>query len=219
MIFRQLREKPWETASSTVNGRQMTGAPILPPVTLGLRMFLVVVTVLFMLLIIAYGGRMAFEDWRPGPQLRLLWLNTALLIASSAAMHWAWLASRHERINGVRNGLIAGGVFAFSFLAGQIVAWRQIGTMAFFDVTNPAIAFFYLITALHALHLAGGIVAWGRTTLNTWNDDCEMADVKQSVELCTVYWHFLLLIWLVLFGLLFSGNDNLGILLSICGIT
>jgi cytochrome c oxidase subunit III len=45
----------------------------------------------------------------------------------------------------------------------------------------------------------------------------DVAHMRLSVELCTVYWHFLLLIWLILFGLLFSGNDNLGILLTLCG--
>jgi cytochrome c oxidase subunit 3 len=101
-------------------------------------------------------------------------------------------------------------------VAGQAVAWRQLGASGYFDVTNPAIAFFYLITGLHALHLAGGIVAWARTTAKAWGG-CDMAEISQSVELCTVYWHFLLVVWLVLFGLLFSGN-NLSVLLALCGV-
>ena len=88
--------------------------------------------------------------------------------------------------------------------------------MVYFEVTNPAIAFFYLITGLHGLHLLGGLVAWGRTVTKVWGDFDE-AKVTHSVELCTVYWHFLLLVWLVLFGLLFTG-DNLGLLLKLCGI-
>jgi cytochrome c oxidase subunit 3 len=47
--------------------------------------------------------------------------------------------------------------------------------------------------------------------------DFEVARVRQSVELCTLYWHFLLVVWLVLFGLLFTGN-NLDFLLKLCGI-
>jgi cytochrome c oxidase subunit 3 len=97
------------------------------------------------------------------------------------------------------------------------LAWQQLNMMTSFDVTNPAIAFFYLITALHGLHLLGGLVASGKTTAKVWRG-FEMARLRLSVELCAVYWHFLLVVWLVLFGLLFSGNDNLGILLSICGI-
>ena len=75
----------------------------------------------------------------------------------------------------------------------------------------------YLITGLHGLHLLGGLVAWGRTIAKLWRG-FEVAQVRLSVELCTAYWHFLLVVWLVLFGLLFSGNDSLGILLTICGI-
>ncbi len=188
-----------------------------PTATLGVRVFLAVVTVLFSLLIMAYGSRMEFEDWRPAPPLSLLWLNTAMLVLSSVAMQWARIASRRGDVDGVRTGLIAGGVFAVAFLGGQIWAWRRLNMVPAFDITNPAIGFFYLITALHGLHLLGGLVAWGMTIAKV-RRGFDVIRVRLGVELCTVYWHFLLLVWLVLFGLLFSGNDNLGILLTICGI-
>jgi cytochrome c oxidase subunit 3 len=215
-ILRQLTAKPWVTAQAMVDDFHLGGTFSLPTAKLGLRVFLAVVTVLFMLLILAYGSRMEFEDWRPAPQQSLLWLNTAMLVLSSLAMQWAQVAARHGDIDDVWIGLIAGGVFAVAFLGGQILAWRQLNMMVAFDITNPAIGFFFLITALHGLHLLGGLVAWGRTAAKVWRG-FDAAHVRLSVELCTVYWHFLLLIWLILFGLLFSGNDNLGILLTLCG--
>lgn len=214
-FFHQLKEKPWAPIQSTVVDLRDGSAFSVPTATVGLRVFLAVVTVLFSLLIMAYGTRMEFEDWRPSPSVRLLWLNTAMLALSSVAMQWANIAARRDKIDGVMNGLMAGGIFAIAFLGGQILAWRQL--MVAFDVTNPAIGFFYLITALHGLHLLGGLVAWGRTTAKVWRG-LDMVHLRLSVQLCTVYWHFLLLVWLVLFGLLFSGNDNLGALLTICGI-
>lgn len=216
-IIRQLTEKPWLAAQARIDDLHRGGTFRLPAATLGLRAFLAVVTVLFSLLILAYGSRMEFEDWRPTPPLRLLWLNTAMLVLSSLAMHWAAVCARRGEIDGVRNGLLAGGVFAMAFLGGQILAWRQLNMMSAFDITNPAIAFFFLITALHGLHLLGGLVAWGRTAAKVWRGS-DVVHVRLSVELCTVYWHFLLLVWLVLFGLLFSGNDNLGVLLTLCGL-
>jgi cytochrome c oxidase subunit 3 len=215
-IFRQLTAKPWVTSQARVDDFHLGGTFALPTAKLGLRVFLAVVTVLFMLLILAYGSRMELEDWRPAPQLRLLWLNTAMLVLSSLAMQWAQISARRGEIEGVWNGLLAGGVFAVAFLGGQILAWRQLNMMVAFDVTNPAVGFFFLITALHGLHLLGGLVAWGRTAAKVWRG-FDVAHVRMSVELCTVYWHFLLLVWLILFGLLFSNNDNLGILLTICG--
>lgn len=216
-LIRQLTEKPWLAAQARIDDLHRGGTFRLPAATLALRAFLAVVTVLFTLLILAYGSRMEFEDWRPTPPLRLLWLNTAMLVLSSLAMHWAQVSARRGELDGVRNGLLVGGAFAVAFLGGQILAWRHLNMMGAFDITNPAIAFFFLITALHGLHLLGGLVAWGRTTAKMWRG-CDVVHVRLSVELCTVYWHFLLLVWLVLFGLLFSGNDNLGVLLTLCGL-
>ena len=216
-IFHQLTAKPWVTAQARVDDFHPGATFALPKVTLGLRLFLTVVTVLFMLLIVAYGTRMEHEDWRPQPQLSLLWLNTAMLVLSSVAMQWARIKARRGEIDGVWAGLLAGGLFAVAFLGGQIMAWRQLHMLIAFNITNPAIAFFYLITALHGLHILGGLVAWGITTAKVWHG-FEVVQVRLGVELCAVYWHFLLLIWLVLFGLLFSGNDNLGTLLTICGL-
>ncbi len=215
-IFHHLTEKPWVTPEGKVADLRDRGLSSLSAKKLALRVFLAVVTVLFMLLIIAYGDRMAYEDWRPTPQLGLLWNNTFVLVLSSIAMQWAQYCVRRGQIDGLRVGLLAGGAFTIVFLVGQVVAWRQLGMMNYFDVTNPAIAFFYLITGLHGLHLLGGLVAWSRTVIKVWGD-FDVAQVRQSVELCTVYWHFMLLVWLILFGLLFSGN-NLDLLFKLSGI-
>ncbi len=216
-FFHQLTEKPWAPTPGNVVRLHDGSAFAVPTATLGLRVFLAVVTVLFLLLIMAYGSRMEFEDWRPAPQVGLLWLNTAMLAVSSAAMQWARMAARRGESDRVSAGLIAGGVFALAFLVGQLWAWRQLDNLPVFDITNPAIGFFYLITALHGLHMLGGLVAWGRTVARLYQG-ADVARLRLSVELCTVYWHFLLVVWLVLFGLLFSGNDNLGFLLAICGL-
>jgi cytochrome c oxidase subunit 3 len=133
----------------------------------------------------------------------LLWLNTAILIFSSIALQWARHSADHEEIDGVRKGLAIGGALTVCFIVGQLVAWQQLGALGYHANTNPANGFFYLITGLHGLHMFGGLVAWGRTSLKVWRG-CEPAEVRLSVELCTAYWHFLLVIWFVLFGLMLS---------------
>jgi cytochrome c oxidase subunit III len=215
-IFRQLLEKPWEPVHGAValhGGRSF----VMPAETVALRVFLAVVTVLFSLLIAAYGVRMAFEDWRPVPEQWLLWVNTGFLVASSLAFHSAWTGMCDGALDRARLGLLLAGGFAVAFLVGQLLAWRQLNAMRVFDITNPAIAFFYLITALHALHLLGGLVAWGMTTTLVWRG-AEPGRAMRRVRLCATYWHYLLGVWLVLFGLLFSGNENLDLILSICGL-
>lgn len=215
-IFGQLTEKPWLPDSDGGNGLDAGGGPFLPAPRVGLRVFLAVVSVLFFLLIIAYGGRMALEDWRPMPQPALLWQNTIMLTLASAAMHWAQYSARRDQIDGVKVGLFGAGAFTFAYVVGQAVAWQQLGTMDYFEITNPAIAMFYLITGLHVLHMLGGMVAWCKAVGRVWHRQ-ESDDVLQIVEMCTTYWHYLLGVWLVLFFLLFTGR-NFEILLEFCGL-
>jgi len=202
-LFQQLMEKPWVAGQNRVVDLHDRSAFFLPTATLGLRMLLAVITVLFSLLVVAYADRMVLADWRPLPEPWLLWLNTAILIMSSAGLQWAASSARRGDIDGMRVGLLAAGAFAFAFLVGQLLAWQDLAELGYFAATNPANAYFYLITALHGLHLLGGLVAWGRTSDKVWRaSGIEVDHLRLSVELCAVYWHFLLVVWLVLFGLL-----------------
>jgi len=186
--------KPWVPAEGIVENLGDRDTTSRAARKLALRVFLAVVAVLFTLLVIAYAGRMAYEDWRPAPQLKLLWANTFVLILSSVALQWAQYSVRRGQMDAMRVGLLAAGAFTVVFLFGQVLAWRQLSAMVYFEMTNPAIAFFYLITGLHGLHLLGGLVAWGRTVSKVWGD-FDVAKIRHSVELCTLYWHFLLGVW------------------------
>ncbi len=201
-FIHELTRKPWlsepEGTVTDIHGERAYPVPV---EKLGLRVFLAVVTVLFALVIVVYAGRMELADWRPLPEPWLLWLNTALLILSSVALQWALFNARRGRIEGVRAGLYAAGVLTFAFLIGQLWVAQQLAAMGYYAATSPALAFFYLITAMHGLHLLGGLVAWGRTAVRVWRGH-EAVQVRLSIELCAVYWHYLLAIWLVLFGLL-----------------
>jgi len=173
----------------------------LPTAKVFLSIFLGVVTAIFGLLTAAYFIRMTYADWQSLPIPALLWLNTAILILSSVALQWARTSAGHQQADRVRRGLLAGGALAFAFLVGQFLVWQQLGSLGYFVDTNPSNSFFYLITGLHGLHLLGGLVAWLRASLRLWRG-AETDKIRMSVELCAVYWHFLLLVWLVMFGLL-----------------
>ena len=205
LLARRLTAKPWETAGSPEE--MEAGSTLsLPPAKLGLLILLAVITSLFGLFTAAYWMRMehAHGDWIPLAVPRLLWLNTALLILSSAGMQWASGAARRSQVERVRVALITAGAFAWAFLTGQLLAWRQLSAAGYFMASNPAVAFFYLLTAVHGLHLLGGLFVWGKTVTRMARPGAELIDVRSSVELCTVYWHFLLLVWLVLFAVLLS---------------
>lgn len=196
----RLHAKPWleEGPRGEVAG---TGALAIPASKLALGIFLAVVGSLFALFVSAYFMRMHMGDWRHLHPPRILWLNTAVLIASSVALHRAQRAAGRGEIEGVRSGLLAGGVSAAAFLMGQLVAWRQLTAAGHLLATDPAASFFYLITGMHGLHIVGGLVALTRTTARAWRP-VEVAELRLSVGLCATYWHFLLVVWLVLFNLL-----------------
>ena len=103
----------------------------------------------------------------------------------------------------LRPGLLLTGILTTAFLIGQLIAWQQLRDSGQFLTSNPSNAFFYLLTAAHGLHILGGMYVWGRATLKVLRGGT-VDDVKQSVELCTIYWHFLLLVWLIVFGLMLS---------------
>ena len=201
-----LTAKPWLEEGVTADLREHSTSS-LPPAKIGLGVFLAVVGSLFALFISAYSMRMTMVDWRALPVPRLLWFNTGVLVLSSVALHWAYLAARRNDIDGVIVGLCGGAASAVTFLVGQLLAWRQLSVAGYFVASNPANSFFYLITAAHGLHLMGGLVALGTTTAKVWRG-VEMVQVRLSVELCAIYWHFLLLVWLVLLGLLTGWTDD-----------
>ncbi len=170
-----------------------------------LRLLLTVLTVLFLLIFVSYLVRMGVYDWRPLSEPLLLWGNTAFLVFSSAGMQAAKIGASAGDRNKVKIALAVGGGFAISFLLGQLWVWRELNMQGYYLSTNPANSFFYLITTVHGLHLLGGLVAWARNMRRLHNHgNIEFEQLSMSVELCALYWHFLLIVWLILFGLMLS---------------
>ena len=196
----RLTAKPWleEGAIGEFPG---TGASDVPAAKLGLGVLVAVIAALFALFLSAYVIRMQLADWGSLPKPALLWVNTGLLILSSAGMQWARNAGDRGDLDGIVAGMLAGGVSALAFLVAQLVAWQLLRSGGYFVATSPATSFFYLLTAVHGLHILGGMVALARPALKLWAG-ASAEDVRGSVELCTIYWHFLLIVWFVLFTLL-----------------
>ncbi|SEG74449.1 cytochrome c oxidase subunit 3 [Bosea lathyri] len=208
-----LMAKPW--LETGVAG-EATGAPPSPrPIEkIGLGAFLAVAGSLFALLVSAYSMRMGLPDWRSLPMPTVLWFSTGLLILSSIALQATVIAARRDELDGIRSGLLAAGVTSLAFLAGQLLAWRELAAAGYFSAGNPAAAFFYLVTAIHGLHMLGGLAVLYRTATRAFDLSAASAPqalgrLRLSVELCATYWHFLLFVWLVLFSLLMRWTDDL----------
>ena len=177
----------------------------MPSVQVGLIVFMTVATSLFALLVSAYYMRMVESDWTNFALPRVLWVNTGVLVLASVTMHMTRTAARRGNLDGIRTGLIASGAFSFAFLGGQIWAWLGLKATGELVPANPAYAFFLLLTAVHGIHLLGGMWVLLRATFRVVRL-VDLKKVRLSVELCTLYWHYLLLVWAALFFVLLNTH-------------
>jgi len=212
LVRQSVNVQPWvaHAGAQDVHG----GALARPAAKTALWVFLGVATSLFALFISAYAMRISLLDWTPLPQPRLLLLNTAVLVLASGAMQWAVMAARRRDVQATRTALLAGGMLGLAFVAGQLGVWKQLSTAGYFVATNAATGFFYLLTAVHAIHVLGGLVGWSRTWTRSRGAAAtrgSAAGLTLSVEMCAIYWHFLLVVWVVLFAVLASGYFGLSI--------
>ena len=198
-LLKHITEKPWERPG-VIGGPDPETAFDAAPERVALVIFLVVAAVIFSMLTVSYYVRMELPDWTPLSEPAQLWLNTGLLIVSSVLFQWARNLVTHDQQKYLMVAFVGAGVFAILFIGGQLVAWNSLQSAGHFVASNPANSFFYLLTGLHALHLLGGLWVWSKSLIRLLSVG-EPKDVRLSIELCTLYWHFLLIVWLVMFAI------------------
>ena len=202
-IFQILAQKPWDPSQAKIDDMHEGGTINLSKGKLGLRFIMFVSTIFFCLFIVTYSDRMVYPDWQRMPEPWLLWFNTAVLFFSSMVFVNTQIASKNNQFQIVKKRLLLIGFLAFAFLIGQLLVWQQLIANGVYVSTNPSNAYFYVFTALHGLHLLGGLVYLYLTIKKVWiSSDIVVAKVKHTVDLCSIYWHFLLAVWVVLFGLM-----------------
>ena len=198
-FYRNVTSKPWMHAGLRSDALAKPAFDK-PAQKVALNFFLAVASVVFSLLIVSSLMRMTMgADWVSVELPSLLWWNTGALLLSSIAFQMATTHARRGYVlSGLRWRFLLGGVLAIAFVAGQYVVWQQLEAAGSGLAVNPASDFFYIFTGLHVAHLLGGLWVWTKTLL-VLGRASDSRDVRLSIELCTTYWHFLLLVWLVLF--------------------
>ncbi len=202
-IFKLLSQKPWDPEQVKIDNSHDGATLNLTNGKFGLRYLMVISTILFCLFIVTYSDRLVYPDWKKMPEPILLWLNTLLLFISSGVFVSAQRASKNNLFEIVRKRLILIGWLSLAFLVGQLIVWAQFYNLGYYISSNPANAYFYVFTTLHGLHLLGGLIYWIMTIKKVWViNEIEVIKAKHTIELCSIYWHFLLAVWIVLFGLM-----------------
>lgn len=154
------------------------------------------ISAFFAALVIAYIWRSGMASyWQQFRLPRVLWLSTTLILISSVTLETARRVFRKGQWRLADRLLLTTATLGVAFLSMQLVAWRDLLAQGAYLMENPHGAFFYLFTGLHAAHLLGGLVAlfvvvFGRNKR------------RELVDVASYYWHFLTVLWLILFEVL-----------------
>lgn len=225
-IFQKLTEKPWEPSSDAAAAAIATGpSSSFDAQKLMLHIFLAIVSVLFLLIFATfithsqYPGfePLADQPWKPFANPSSLWFNTLWLTLSSVAMHWGLVKARRGVPGHALIAMLLAVFFAVQFVLAQLWLWRDLSGMGYTLGSNPANSYFYLMTAVHALHLIGGLVVVLRSTFLLWRG-AALERIQNSLKLCATYWHYLLVLWLVLFFLLTRSPETYEAIAKACGL-
>ena len=136
--------------------------------------------------------------WQTIEVPRILWLNTLILLGSSATLVRSRNSFRAGDESGFRHWWGVTTTLGLFFLGGQLAAWRQLVAAGVYLATNASSSFFYVLTAAHGLHLLGGIAAMVVVAFRPGR----RLRRGTAVGVASIYWHFLDVLWLGLFALL-----------------
>jgi cytochrome c oxidase subunit 3 len=170
----------------------------------GMALGIVSVLMFFMSLAAAFLVLRSGSHWVPVRIPTLMWINTVVLLTSSATLELARQRLAQGRLSTYRNLWVVTTILGVAFLAGQIIAWRQLVGEGIYLASNPASSFFYIFTGAHAVHLFGGVAAL--IFVATRNFDQAQVTRSVAAEVTSYYWHFMDALWLFLLALLYLGK-------------
>jgi heme/copper-type cytochrome/quinol oxidase subunit 3 len=179
-----------------------------PPIgnaTLGMMLFVAAELMLFVGLISGYVvlryGSHNFEGL-PRMPLPLPAVNTCVILLSSLALLAVQRSMRAGDSARLKSGALAALLLGTLFLALQAVEWRTLLTSGWLPRGSIASGLFYLLSGMHGLHIVGGLVLltmlWSRIARGATR-----RSVNVSLRIASIYWHFVSLVWLALFTMMF----------------
>ena len=168
---------------------------------------LVIVTMTFGGLISAYIviATNGVAEWRPFTLPIQVWISTAIILASSLTYHFGKNAIFNNEQVAAKRWMLATAALGAIFISSQLLSWIALSGRGLYLASNPYAGFFYILTAVHAAHVLGGIIALGSIILRIWTPATTPASVAKRATLAQVvgwYWHFMGALWIVIFMLL-----------------
>ncbi len=169
---------------------------------LGLWVAMGSITMLFAAFTSAYIVRSAGQDWVPLAAPSILWLNTAILLLSSVTMEISRRSFHRWQPLTFRKWLLVTAGLGAAFLVGQLFAWRELSQQGIYLVSHPHSSFFYVLTAVHGVHLLAGVLALFYVLGLAMRYRLTPGE-SSSPSIAATYWHFVDGLWLYLMVVLF----------------
>lgn len=131
-----------------------------------------------------------------------LWISSGLLLASSLALWRGQRSLRNERRRACARDAAISALLGVAFLVAQVLLWRGLATRGLVPSSNGYGTIFYSLTAVHSLHVVVGVLLLVRLALRA-RARVPAGALAISATVAAIYWHFLGILWLVLFVLLY----------------
>ena len=208
-LFGTLSDRPWDKEQMETDDHHQGKTFDISLQTSAVVVIFGVSTVLFTLVVTGYLYSIPVsQDTRYLLKPNLLWLNT--LILSFVAYFFNKITDdlKNNKLKKIKSNLLIVGFLSYAFLFGQIFFWFQLMESGNYVSTNNYFSSFYIFTALHGLHLLGGLFFWGKifSKVNKLKIE-EIINEKKSVDALSLYWTFLLIVWIVFFLIMYVFND------------
>ncbi|MDF7818185.1 cytochrome c oxidase subunit 3 [Runella sp. MFBS21] len=160
--------------------------------------FIVTIIMLFASQTSAYLVRRAEGNWVEFQVPLIFWYSTVVLLVSSVAMHWAYVAAKKDNFSTLKIAISITFVLGLAFLWMQFEGWKDLVAQNVYFVGNPSGSFFYVFTLLHGLHLITGLIVLFVTFTASLRLKVHAKNLRR-IEICATYWHFLDILWIYLF--------------------
>jgi|TARA_Y100000994_G_C15665661_1_gene431485 cytochrome c oxidase subunit 3 len=208
-IFGTLTEKPWEANQAAIDSKH-SGQTF----NISNQMSVVIIifgisSVLFSLIFTGY-----LYSLPPGQdttfilKTNMLWINTLVLILVTYFFDKIRRDFNNNITSNIKKNLIIVGALSYLFLILQLILWYQLMIDGNYVSTNTYFSSFYFFTALHGIHLLGGLFFWGKVTSKIFKlEERDYKKEERSITALSVYWLFLFIVWFVFFTIMFVYND------------
>ena len=208
-FFGTLAEKPWEKEQAVIDTKHPGKTFDLSEQTSAVIVIFGVSTVLFSLILTGYLYSIPPEqDTKFLFKPNLLWINTIVLFFVTYFFSKITKDLKKNDTTRIKKNLLLVGGLSYLFLFGQILFWYQLMQDEKFVSTNSYFSSFYIFTAIHGLHLLGGLFFWGKVCSKTLKlKENEIISQSKSISALSLYWMFLLIVWLIFFFTIYLFND------------